>query len=231
MYLFKTHLASVLFMACFVMPILLVGVTAFLCPHIRSNTNQHNRDIVKVAGLFPISLSRIANTMASLSSILTTLGLSETMTQMLKVIITRRRPNFYALCKFDAVTRTCTNSDFWNCEGQFSFPSGHSSLAMCSSTFLSLFLVSHMLHRPRRRCGRRLYIATIVATLLGWALYVAATRLVDHYHHYDDVLAGLLLGLGVANLCFHWFFPPLWHAHVGIPWSILLLRPTNEAVA
>ena len=205
------------------MPILLVGLTAFLCPINISNTNQHNRDTVKVFGIFPISLSRIVNAMASLSSILTTLGLSETITQMLKVIITRRRPNFYALCKFDIATRACTSSDFWKCEGQFSFPSGHSSLAMCSSTFLSLFLVSHILRIQRLPC-RRLLIATTVATLLGWALYVGATRLVDHYHHYDDVLAGSLLGFCVSYICFHWFFPPLWHAHVGIPWSVLFLQ-------
>ena len=205
-------------------PIFVVCITA-LC---LADTNDS--DTIDVLRLFQLPIGRLANFLAALSSIFTTIAASELVTQTLKAIIARRRPNFYALCKFDVAMRTCTSSEFWRCEAQHSFPSGHSSLTMCAATFLSFFFVSHILRSQKLAAFRRLAIAVTLTALMGWALYVAATRLVDHYHHYDDVVAGLLLGALVPTITFHMFFPPLWHPHVGTPWSVLFLH-SKETVA
>ena len=174
-------------------------------------------------------IPRVAHAVAATSALLATIAVSEFITQTLKVVVARRRPNFYAWCEIDISEQVCTNPDTHaRCEAQYSFPSGHSSLTMCACTFLSWFLVSHLLRwrRPCKRtcCPLRLPIAVMLGTLLGWALYVAATRLMDHFHHYDDVVAGLVLGATVATTVFHVFFPPLWHSQVATPWSVVFLQ-------
>jgi len=225
--------AAALFWTGIVLPIAVVGVSALVFGDATSSSSmgrKTNNDILDVFGLFQIGVDRVANTMAALAAIFTTLGLSEATTHTLKAAITRRRPNFYSMCKFDAATsHTCTSSNFWKCEAQFSFPSGHACLSMCASVFLCYYCVSHILRGPRITC-KRLLIAATITILLGWALYVAATRLVDKYHHYDDVLAGCLLGFAVPTITFHLFYPPLWHAtHVGIPWSIVALQKQQSS--
>jgi len=176
------------------------------------------------------AIPRVAHAVAATSALLATIAVSEFITQTLKVVVARRRPNFYAWCEIDTSEAVCTNPDLHaRCEAQYSFPSGHSSLTMCACTFLSWFLVSHLLRWRQRRqtmyCPLlRLTIAATLGTLLGWALYVAATRLTDHYHHYDDVVAGLVLGATVATTVFHVFFPPLWHSQVATPWSVVFLQ-------
>ena len=207
-------------------PILVVGITAFCL------ADTQGSDTIDILRVLQFPVARITNVLAALSAIFTTIAVSEIITQSLKAMIARRRPNFYALCEFDTATRTCTNTEFWRCEAQHSFPSGHSSLTMCAAMFLGYFFVSHIL-RSRRMLApiRRPAIAVTVVFLLGWALYVAATRLVDRYHHYDDVLAGVLLGVLVPTITFHLFFPPLWHPQVGTPWSVLFLQPRTETSA
>lgn len=204
-------------------PIFVVWVTAICLADTRDS------DRIDVFRLFQFPVARLAHFLASLSAIFATIAASEMVTQTLKAIVARRRPNFYALCGFDAATKMCTGTPFWRCEAQHSFPSGHSSLTVCAATFLSLFWVSHILRRPRWSInGKRLAIVCTITPLYGLALHVASTRLVDKFHHYDDVLAGCLLGVLVPTVTFHLFFPPLWHPQVGIPWSVVNLQQQQQ---
>jgi hypothetical protein len=36
----------------------------------------------------------------------------------------------------------------------------------------------------------------------GWATFVGVSRIVDHWHHPSDVVAGCILGSACATLCF-----------------------------
>lgn len=210
-------------------PCFLVGIIAFGCAEIRDD------DSILLLGKLKINESRIFHSISALSAILLSIGMAELTVQTLKLLITRRRPNFYALCQLDATTQTCTNNPpSLICEAQYSFPSGHSSLSMCGMTFLCWFLVSHILRRNRRQQQQiqhfyrslvsvRISILSTVILLIGWAFYVGSTRLIDHWHHYDDVVAGLVLGGVVSTFIFHLSFPPIWHPQVGAPWSILAL--------
>jgi hypothetical protein len=62
----------------------------------------------------------------------------------------------------------------------------------------------------------------------GWALFVAASRLVDHWHHPSDVLAGLGLGFATCTIAYHHWYPPVWSPYAGIPRSLLLIKTTNS---
>jgi len=145
---------------------------------------------------------------------------------MIKLWVKRMRPNYYALCGFDAATRLCASDPERVREANLSFPSGHSSLASCGMTFLALHLLRDRNRRSRRwrrsrgGVGRRrrrtrapppaAVIETLVVVCgpIGWALFVAASRLVDRWHHPSDVLAGLGLGAVAASIAHGAWYPP-----------------------
>jgi membrane-associated phospholipid phosphatase len=95
---------------------------------------------------------------AALAGILDAISVSETSTQLLKLLIQQRRPNFYALCEFDATTKTCLTNPEQLRDANFSFPSVHSSLAACAMMYLACFalpkiifvFIQSPLCRPRR---------------------------------------------------------------------------------
>lgn len=139
----------------------------------------------------------------------TALGVSEFTTQCIKLVVRRRRPNFYALCAF--VKNACTASNPQRIiEAQLSFPSGHSSLSMCAAVILwHYFRERHLaVVQPQynMRNDRRFLLqlepwCAALSTIgtIGVSIAIGITRLVDHWHHPSDVLAGWLLGAAVAT--------------------------------
>ena len=67
------------------------------------------------------------------------------------------------------------------------------------------------------------FCSLVVGTCLpwGWALFVAASRLVDHWHHPSDVLAGLALGFSACTIAYHHWYPPVWSPNAGIPLDLI----------
>ena len=70
-----------------------------------------------------------------------------------------------------------------------SFPSGHSQMALCCAAFFSLYLQKRLTSSSLKP----LRLAT-QAVLVSLALACAISRLVDHRHHPEDVVAGSLIG-------------------------------------
>lgn len=153
---------------------------------------------------------RISSTVTAFWGLCTAIALSEGATCCFKMYIARRRPNFYALCGFDLVLRACTASTEHIREAQCSFPSGHSSLAAVSMVYLSWYLTLRIL--PSNSMSSRwqtLGSLSISIILPGYAVFVGATRLADNWHHFSDVLAGLVLGSIVATIVYFHFQPSL----------------------
>lgn len=174
------------------------------------------------------------------SALFMAIGVCEGSTQLLKLWIQRRRPSFYDLCGFNKETLACTASLENIREANFSFPSGHSSLSSCGMTFLVWYFLGKL-----QQCGRTGAITTardrihrlkqwlllltqsrrqqrwmgfaIPILAWGWSIFVAASRLVDKWHHPSDVVAGLLLGFATTTLVYHTWYPPVWSVHAGIP--------------
>lgn len=48
-------------------------------------------------------------------------------------------------------------------------------------------------------------------------------------HLFPDVLAGSLLGVAIAWLCYFQYFPPLAHPNSGFPYSILSTLPKSDS--
>lgn len=143
------------------------------------------------------------------------IGLSEGATNVLKIWVQRRRPSFYDLCGFNIQTLQCEASADYIKEANLSFPSGHSSMSCCGMTFLVWYFQGKIKSRER-------WVTMVIAVVpWGWAIFVAASRLVDHWHHPSDIVAGLGLGFATSTIAYHVWYPPVWSASAGIARPVL----------
>ncbi|XP_030376182.1 putative phosphatidate phosphatase [Scaptodrosophila lebanonensis] len=132
--------------------------------------------------------------------------------RMTKHTVGRLRPYFFAVCQ-PLLTHgsTCLNSTngFYHtnyaCRSdmpynvRYSFPSGHSARIFYGLIFMALYL---QVHRGRRwrsvGVGSTLLWPLCQLACVMFATFVALVRVVDHKHHWSDVLAGALLGASIA---------------------------------
>jgi diacylglycerol diphosphate phosphatase / phosphatidate phosphatase len=159
------------------------------------------------------------------ASLLQALALASSATNIVKALVGRERPNFYAQCDYAGAreafesgnfsaylssTNPSAVGDLSRChasasdvmDAHRSFPSGHSSLSFAGLGFL-FFALRHHFNAPSDNyfslstlgCGLPLILAT----------WVALSRLWDYAHFYDDVFAGSSLGLLSAFLAFRHF--------------------------
>ncbi|TRM57943.1 phosphatidic acid phosphatase type 2/haloperoxidase [Schizophyllum amplum] len=141
-------------------------------------------------------------------------GLTAFVTEFVKHLVGRLRPDFMSRCQWDAVATACTGKLSAIEEGRKSFPSGHSSTAFSGMMLLSLWIAgqtgawcftgpppamsvlsSHML---------RFFLAMLP---LIWATWVAISRLEDYRHHKEDIIVGSLLGIGFATISYLMYWP------------------------
>ena len=133
------------------------------------------------------------------------LGITAMTTNVLKFRISNFRPDFIARCQPAArsaadspgtstISATCTQPDFrFLIEGLKSTPSGHSSIITCAAAYLVKWAHSHVATRSPRDFWARLWWCPCLA------LAVMASRVLDHRHHWYDVVAGCSLGLLVVH--------------------------------
>ncbi|KAJ1998861.1 hypothetical protein GGI04_004814 [Coemansia thaxteri] len=142
------------------------------------------------------------------------MGLNNTATNVIKNATGRLRPDFIDRCrpsitdnpKLRLVNYTvCTQTDLdYLHEGMRSFPSGHASLAFCGLMFTSLYLASHLRYNDQRGHAYK----TIVFYLpLFCAVLIAISRTADYHHHWQDVLAGSLMGTFIGWFGYRTYFP------------------------
>lgn len=146
------------------------------------------------------------------------------MTIFLKAYAGRPRPNFFALCDYKgylAVSNGANSELYMNLTdiGVFgnvtgcnaaprlvrkafeSFVSGHTSLSFAGLGTLSFFLYKAIKEEAKSAksvmCRAWLsFIPLFLATLVG------ASRTVDYYHNYSDVIGGAMVGILSAAFCF-----------------------------
>ena len=116
-------------------------------------------------------------------------------TDCIKHYVGRLRPNFYAMCALDTTgdEPVCTADESRIRESRSSFPSGHSSITACGMVFTALFAAGVIapLFRGKRQA---IAVGAIWVACGAVAAFVAASRLVDNWHHPSGVLAGGAIG-------------------------------------
>lgn len=145
-------------------------------------------------------------------------GATFVITQALKNLIGKPRPDFIDRCQpvSGAMDRTpyglstseiCTQTDAAILkDGYRSFPSGHSSTAWAGLFYLSLYLAGklHVLDH-RGEVWRTFFVLVPVLS----AALIAGTRVIDARHHGFDVIVGSLIGLLVAWGAYRQYFYPV----------------------
>lgn len=136
-------------------------------------------------------------------------------TNAIKDAVGRPRPDFFWRCFPDGKDVydqwgdvVCHGDKNVVKEGHKSFPSGHTSLSFAGLGFLSLYLSGKI-----QVFDCRGHVAKLCLVLLPLLLasLVAISRVDDYWHHWQDVVAGGLIGLVVAAICYLQFFPPPYH--------------------
>ncbi|KAI5168348.1 diacylglycerol diphosphate phosphatase / phosphatidate phosphatase [Pancytospora epiphaga] len=112
--------------------------------------------------------------------------LSVSLTENIKKVVGRPRPDFFDRLKVDADGKYLRNGHTIE-EARKSFPSGHTSSAFCAAAF-SIYTAS-LYFRSRIV----LFIFTIFAFLL--AIGVGYTRIYDNRHFMSDVFVGAIVGV------------------------------------
>lgn len=179
-----------------------------------------------------IGRTQLHGLQASLCGFFTSVGLSESVTCTMKLLVSRPRPNFYALCQFDVSKMQCMAPLHTVREASLSFPSGHSSLSFCAMSFTMYYLLGHVamitpssfLNLPgiSIKLQPYKYILQPLCCIVPWsyAFFVACSRIVDKWHHPSDVIAGSLLGVVAATIGYHAFYPNATSPKAGIPFSL-----------
>ncbi|CAL8469516.1 g9057 [Coccomyxa elongata] len=143
-------------------------------------------------------------------------------TNLIKLGVGRPRPNFMMQCwpdgdvQWDATSgeALCSKNTINPAEGRKSFPSGHTSWSTSGLGYLTFWLGGKL----------RIYDGTghswrVPASLipLGGAVWIGITRLQDYWHHWEDVTAGFLLGLGLAYAFYRLSYPSISSLKAGEP--------------
>lgn len=123
----------------------------------------------------------------------------------------------------------CTREDLLR-DGFKSFPSGHSSFSFGGLGFLSMYLAGKVHLFDERG---HTYKSLVVLAPMILAALIAASRVADYRHHWQDVTAGSIIGSLFAIYSYRQYYPSLAAVKCDCPFSPRVkggkeqLLPTN----
>jgi diacylglycerol diphosphate phosphatase/phosphatidate phosphatase len=135
----------------------------------------------------------------------TSIATSYVCVNIVKVAVGRPRPDFLARC-MPTPEGVCTGVASVVAEGRKSFPSGHSAFSFAGLGYASIVLAAALAQRRTPAAGN---LWKVLVVSLPWllAMLVALSRVQDHWHHWQDVACGALIGNAAAIGAFRLRFP------------------------
>lgn len=73
-------------------------------------------------------------------------------------------------------------------EGKMSFPSGHSAHSLCSMCFLIVLVLKN-----KKICKKTKIL--LILNKINFAFVICLTRILENYHHIEDVICGSFIGI------------------------------------
>lgn len=151
--------------------------------------------------------------------------LTALITNLIKVMVSRPRPNYLTVCFGSSPPAyqgnntfggfpICTTSSSAIKEHLKSFPSGHSSFSAAGEGFLTFFLLGVTKCFVGGFTIGRLF-ASITPCI--FALLIGVSRVMDCWHHPSDVVAGLSLGFVIAYIFYRVLYPSFFALNCDVP--------------
>jgi len=177
-----------------------------------------------ILGSYALTRDQTDLTTATLVTTLAT-PLTGVLTNIIKLAVGRPRPDFVFRCwpdgtvPLDAFTSSelpCTGDRDVVMEGRKSFPSGHSSFSFATWGFVFLYL-SGKLGTFRHSEPGQTWKLLLSLSLLVAPLMIAISRTADYHHHWQDVVAGSILGMAVVWLIYRQHYPSITSPHSAQP--------------
>lgn len=138
-------------------------------------------------------------------------------TALLKPLVGRPRPDFLDRCNPDPsnlVKVVCRGLRKVVREGRKSFPSGHTSSSFAGLGYAGFFLAGQLGVFDGEGHAHRLIISLAPFLLAG---FVGITRITDYRHHWQDVIAGGILGIASAYFSYRLYFPSIMQPVADVP--------------
>ncbi|XP_032675415.1 phospholipid phosphatase 5 [Odontomachus brunneus] len=156
-------------------------------------------------------------------SVTLALGFNGLITDILKLIVGRPRPDFFWRCFPDGQMNAgfkCTGDPITIRDGKKSFPSGHSSFAFASFGFIALYLAGKLHTFSLAGKGQSWRLCMFFLPICV-ALTIALSRTCDYHHHWQDVVAGSVIGYCLTYICYRHYYPPLDSSYCDRPYVVL----------
>jgi len=109
----------------------------------------------------------------------------------LKILLLKERPDFYARCSPDKDGR-CMGPARLVIEGYKSFPSGHTLACFGMSFYVLFFMIQNSIHF--------LILFPIFSAITVFSIFVAVTRVKDYKHSPFDVMLTCLITIALSGL-------------------------------